>query len=102
LSHTLALSDNSTLLSRIAVQYRTDYADTIFGKTQIYTAPSYLLTNLYFDYSFKPGSWDVSLAVNNLFDRAAVLSRFTNQFGGETTQLYYPPREFIASFHYAF
>jgi outer membrane receptor protein involved in Fe transport len=60
------------------------------------------MTNLYFDYAYKPGSWDVSLAINNLFDRAAVLSRFTNQYGGETTQQYFPPRMFIASFHYQF
>jgi hypothetical protein len=44
----------------------------------------------------------VSLAINNVADRAAVMSRFTNQFGGETTQQFFPPREFIASFHYQF
>jgi iron complex outermembrane receptor protein len=102
LSHTLPLAAGSSLLSRVAVQYRSDYADTIFGKTSIYTAPSYTLANLYFDYNYKPGSWDLSLAVNNVFDRAAVLSRFTNQFGGETTQQYFPPREFVVSFHYQF
>jgi iron complex outermembrane receptor protein len=102
LSHTLPISESSSLLSRVAVQYRSDYADTIFGKTPTYTAPSYVMTNLYFDYAYKPGSWDVSLAINNLFDRAAVLSRFTNQYGGETTQQYFPPRMFIASFHYQF
>jgi hypothetical protein len=31
-----------------------------------------------------------------------VLSRFTNQFGGETTQLYFPPREFVLKFHVEF
>lgn len=94
LSHTLPLADGSSLLSRIAVQYRSDYADTIFGKTPTYTAPSYVMTNLFFDYVLRNTGWDASLAVDNLFDRAAVLSRFTNQFGGETSQLYFPPRQF--------
>jgi iron complex outermembrane receptor protein len=102
LSHTLPMGERSAFLSRVSVQYRSDYADTIFGKTPTYTAPSYVMTNLYFDYSYKPGSWDVSLAINNVADRAAVMSRFTNQFGGETTQQFFPPREFIASFHYQF
>jgi iron complex outermembrane receptor protein len=101
LSHTLPVADGS-LLSRIAVQYRSDYADAIFGKTPIYTAPSYVLCNLYFDYKFASGGWDVSLAVNNLTDKAAVLSRFTNQYGGETTQQYVAPREFVVGAHYAF
>jgi len=102
-SHTLAFADGSGLLSRLALQYRTDYADTIFGKTPIYTAPSYFLANLFFDYKLGavPGL-DVSFAVNNVADRAAVLSRFTNQFGGETTQVYFPPREFVIGAHYKF
>jgi len=37
-----------------------------------------------------------------VFDRAAVLSRFTNQFGGETTQLFFPPREFTLKAHFQF
>jgi iron complex outermembrane recepter protein len=102
LTHTLPLSEGSSLMSRVTLQYRSDYADTIFGKTPTYTAPSYVMSNLYFDYIYKPGSWDVSLAVNNVFDRAAVQSRFTNQFGGETTQQYFPPRSFVLGFHYQF
>lgn len=103
LSHTLPLfADGSSLLSRVSVQYRSDYADTIFGKTPTYTAPSYVMTNLYFDYVIRSSGWDVSLAVDNLFDRQAVLSRFTNQFGGETTQLFFPPREFTLKAHFQF
>jgi iron complex outermembrane receptor protein len=103
LSHTLPFADGSGLLSRLALQYRSDYADTIFGKTPIYTAPSYVLANVYFDYKVGaiPGL-DVSFAVNNIADRAAVLSRFTNQFGGETTQQYFPPREFVVGARYQF
>ncbi len=102
LSHTLPFGDGSSLLSRVAVQYRSDYANTIFGKTPIYTAPSYVMTNLFFDYVLRDTGWDASLAVNNLFNREAVLSRFTNQFGGETTQLYFPPREFTLNVRFQF
>ncbi len=89
-THTLNLTDGSTVLSRFQLQYRSDYADTIFGKTPIYTAPSYTMANLYFDYAYKSSGLDVSLAVNNVFDRFEVASRFTNQFGGETTQQWAP------------
>ena len=103
LSHTLAFTDGAGLLSRLALQYRSDYADTIFGKTPIYTAPSYFLMNLYFDYKLAAvAGLDLSFAVNNVADRGAVLSRFTNQFGGETTQVYFPPREFVVGAHYKF
>jgi len=102
LSQTFVFANQSSLLSRASVQYRADYADTIFGKTPIYTAPSYTMVNLFFDYALVPKSWDITLAVNNLFDHAAVLSRFTNQFGGETTQLFAPPLEFVAGVHYKF
>jgi iron complex outermembrane receptor protein len=101
-SRTAQLSDSISLLSRVSAQYRSDYADTIFGKTPVYTAPSYVMTNLYFDFVYKPGSWDVALGINNVFDRVAVLSRFTNQYGGETTQQYFPPREFVLNFNYRF
>jgi iron complex outermembrane receptor protein len=102
LSHTLALGGDSSLLSRISAQYRADFATTIFGKTPIYTQPSFTMTNLFFDYTVSPKSWDFSLAINNLFDRAQVASRFTNQYGGETTQVYAPPREFVLGAHYKF
>jgi iron complex outermembrane receptor protein len=102
LSHTLPLGAESSLLSRVSGQYRSDYATTIFGKTSIYTAPSYTMCNLFFDYILAPHSWDFSLAVNNVFDRAQVSSRFTNQFGAETTQVYAPPREFVVGAHYKF
>jgi iron complex outermembrane receptor protein len=101
-SHTLNLKDGSTVLSRFQLQYRSDYADTIFGKTPIYTAPSYTMANLYFDYAYKDSGLDVSLAVNNVFNRFEVASRFTNQFGGETTQVWAPPLEFVGTVHFRF
>jgi iron complex outermembrane receptor protein len=101
LSHTLAIGDGS-LVSRLGIQYRADYADTIFGKTPIYTAPAYTMVNLFFDYVLSPKTWDFTLAINNVLDHDEVLSRFTNQFGGETTQLWAPPREFVLGAHYKF
>ena len=58
--------------------------------------------NLYFDYTLAQNGWHFSLAVNNLTDREQVSSRFTNQFGAETTQVYAPPREFVIGAHYKF
>jgi hypothetical protein len=54
LSHTLALGGESSLLSRLSAQYRSDFATTIFGKTPIYTQPSYTMFNLFFDYVVAP------------------------------------------------
>lgn len=102
LSQTASIGTEGSLLTRLSAQYRADYATTIFGKTPIYTAPSYTMFNLFLDYAVAPKSWHVSLAVNNLFDRAQVSSRFTNQFGGETTQVYAAPREFVVGFHLPF
>jgi iron complex outermembrane receptor protein len=102
LSHTMDFGDGSSLLSRVSVTYRDDYSNTIFGKTPLYTVPGYTMFNLYFDYVLPNGKWDASLAITNLTNQDAILSRFTNQYGGETTQQYAPPREFIARVSYQF
>jgi iron complex outermembrane receptor protein len=102
LSHTLDLADGSSLLSRLQVQYRDKFADAIFGNNPIYTAPSSFLVNLYFDYVLANPDWDTSLSITNVTDTPAVVSRFTNQFGGETTQSYAPPRQVIFRVGYKF
>ena len=102
LTHTLNLADGSTFLSRFQLQYRSDYADTVFGLTPIYRAPSYTMANLYFDYAYRTTGLDVSLGINNVFDRFEVASRFTNQFGGETTQVWAPPLQFVITARYTF
>ena len=102
LSHTLPFTDGSVILSRFQMQYRSNFADTIFGKTPTYTQPSYLMANAYVDYTYKTSGLDVSLAVNNVFNRFEVASRFTNQFGGETTQVWAPPTEFVVTVRYQF
>jgi iron complex outermembrane receptor protein len=102
LSQTLDFADTSQLLSRVEVQYRDSFSNTIFGNSPIYTAPSYVLWNLYFDYSFADTAWDASFAIDNVFNKAAVVSQFTNQFGGETSRSYENPRQFIVRVGYKF
>ncbi len=101
LSQTSTFSDGSNLVSRLQGNYRDHYSNTVFSNP-LYTTPSYVLMNLLFDYTFANSNFDVSLAINNLADRAEVSYRFTNQYGGETTQTWFPPREYIAGFHYKF
>jgi outer membrane receptor protein involved in Fe transport len=74
----------------------------VFGATPIYTTPSYVLADLLLDYTFSNRRLDLTFAITNLADRVAVSYRFTNQYGGETTQGFYPPREFIGGIHYRF
>ncbi|MGA2189662.1 MAG: TonB-dependent receptor [Steroidobacteraceae bacterium] len=102
LSQTSTFGDGSSLLSRLSGNYRDHYADTVFGNSFYYTTPSYVLMNLFFDYTFANPKLDLTFAVTNLADRAEVSYRFTNQYGGETTQTWFPPREYILGFGYKF
>ena len=102
LSQALHLSNGATFTSQVNVQYRDHYVNTVFGPSNIYTAPSYVLWNLNFDYTPANSSWSASFTITNLMNYDAVLSRFTNQFGGETTQQYAPPRQFIVRLAYKF
>jgi iron complex outermembrane recepter protein len=102
LSQTSTFPDGSSILSRLNATYRDHYADTVFGATPIYTTPSYVLADLLLDYTFSNRRLDLTFAITNLADRVAVSYRFTNQYGGETTQGFYPPREFIGGIHYKF
>ena len=102
LSQTAPFADGSTLLSRLQGNYRDHYADTVFGNSFYYTTPSYILMNLFFDYTFSDRKLDLTFAVTNLADRAEVSYRFTNQYGGETTQTWFPPREYILGVGYKF
>ena len=101
LSQTAPFSDGSTLLSRLQGNYRDHYSNTVFSNP-LYTTPSYVLMNLLFDYTFANRHVDLTFAVNNVADRAQVSYRFTNQYGGETTQTWFPPREYIVGFQYRF
>ena len=74
----------------------------MFGNSFYYTTPSYVMMNLYFDYTFADRKLDLTFAVNNVADRQEVSYRFTNQYGGETTQTWFPPREYIIGVGYKF
>ena len=102
LSQISTFGNGSTLMSRISGNYRDHYADTVFGNSFFYTTPSYVLMNLFFDYTFANPKLDLTFAVTNVADRAEVSYRFTNQYGGETTQTWFPPREYIVGFGYKF
>jgi iron complex outermembrane receptor protein len=102
LSQTSQFGDGSSLLSRLSGSYRDHYADTVFGNSFYYTTPSYVLMNLFFDYTFSNRKLDLTFAVTNLADRAEVSYRFTNQYGGETTQTWFPPREYLLGIGYKF
>ncbi|HEX4153241.1 MAG TPA: TonB-dependent receptor [Steroidobacteraceae bacterium] len=101
LSQTSTFGDGSSLLSRLQGNYRDHYSNTVFSNP-LYTTPSYVLMNLLFDYTFANTNFDVKLAINNIADRAEVSYRFTNQYGGETTQTWFPPREYIVGLNYRF
>jgi iron complex outermembrane recepter protein len=102
LSQTSTFGDGSSLLSRLQGNYRDKYADTVFGNSFYYTTPSYVMMNLFFDYTLPNRKLDLTFAVQNLADRQEVSYRFTNQYGGETTQTWFPPREYIVGFGYKF
>ena len=102
LSQTTRFANGSSLLSRFNVIYRDHYADTVFGNSFDYTTPSYVMMNLFFDYTFANRNLDLTAGVSNLADRAQVSYRFTNQYGGETTQSYFAPREYRIGIGYKF
>jgi iron complex outermembrane recepter protein len=102
LSQTSQFSNGSSLLSRLQGNYRDHFADTVFGNSPIYTTPSYVMMNLFFDYTFPNRRLDLTFAVTNLANREEVSYRFTNQYGGETTQSWFPPREYVIGIGYKF
>ena len=102
LSQTSQFGDGSSLMSRLQGTYRDHYADTVFGNSFYYTTPSYVLLNLFFDYTLANRKLDLTFAVSNLANRELVSYRFTNQYGGETTQTWFPPREYILGIRYRF
>jgi iron complex outermembrane receptor protein len=107
LSHTLKFANGGVLVSSVQGQYRASYinavyGDIVIGGKHVYKTPSYNLWNLYFGYQLPGNHWEVSLVVKNLADKGAVLGQFTNQFGGEITRQYTPPRQFIGSVSYKF
>ena len=107
LTQTYKFADGGVLTSSIQVQTRSRYVNAVYGDIvvggrHVYRTPGYTLANLFFGYAFPNSRWALSLVVKNLADNAAVLGQFTNQFGGEITRQYTPPRQVIGSVSYRF
>lgn len=103
LEHTLALPTGDSLVSRVEVEYRGPYEYRIFNTGGIDRVPDYTLVNLNFAYDFRSKPLELSLTISNLFDRAAIDSRFSDPFGiGATSNTYVPPRQIFGTIKYHF
>ena len=103
LEHTLPLPTGDRLISRVEVEYRGPYEYRIFNTGGIDRVPDYTLVNLNLAYDFRAQPIEVSLTVSNLFDRAAIDSRFSDPFGvGATSNTYVPPRQVFGTVKYRF
>jgi iron complex outermembrane receptor protein len=92
-----------TLLSKVQLVYRGSEWARIFNEPTLDRVPSYVVTDLYFEYRPLRSAWKVSLAATNLFDKAGINSRYTDPYGtGQTSQQFIPPRQVIGSIAYSF
>lgn len=92
------------LTSRISFTHRDAFASRVFGEAGINKTPGYELINLSFH--LKPANmpnWGVAFLVTNLTDEDAVNSRWTNNFGIQSTsEEFVAPRQFIGRISYEF
>ena len=92
------------LTSRLSFTHRDAFASRVFGSTGINKTPGHELVNLSF--YLKPASfqnWGLSFLITNLTDEDAVNSRWTNNFGIQTTsEEFVAPRQFIGRISYEF
>jgi iron complex outermembrane recepter protein len=103
LTHTLELGGASTLKSHVELLYRGKFQYRIFNDGARDVVPAYTLVNANFTYQPSDTRWTLGLTVTNLFDKAAIASRYSNPFGSFTTSdMYVPPRQVIGSVKYAF
>jgi len=107
LGHTLRLANGSTFTTAVQGQYRHSYINAAYGDVvidgvHVYRTPSYVLWNLSLRYRPTDPNLTFSASVKNVFNTGAVLGQFTNQFGGEVTRQYEPPRRLIVSAEYRF
>jgi iron complex outermembrane receptor protein len=107
LAHTLRFGDGSSLTSGVEGTYRQSYVNAPYGDkvidgVHVYRTPGYVLWNLSLRYKPTDPNLTFSAAVRNVFNTGAVLGQFTNQFGGEVTRQYEPPRRLIVSAEYKF
>jgi len=107
LSHTLDLGNGSSFLTAVQGEYRhsyvnAPYGDVVIDGVHVYRTPGYVLWNLSLRYKPSDPRLTFSASVKNVFNTGAVLGQFTNQFGGEVTRQYEPPRRLIVSAEYKF
>ena len=107
LSHTLALAGHSSLTTAVQGTYRHSYVNAAYGDkvidgVHVYLTPGYVLWNLSLRYKPEDTNLTFSASVKNVFNTGAVLGQFTNQFGGEVTRQYEPPRRVVVSAEYKF
>ena len=107
LNHTLQLPGAGTINTAVQGEYRHSYinaayGDVVYNGVHVYRTPGYVLWN--FSLRYKPANpaLTFSATVKNVFNTGAVLGQFTNQFGGEVTRQYEPPRRLIVSAEYRF
>ena len=107
LTHTTIFGDGSVLTADVQGQYRSSYVNAVYGDlvingVHVYRSPAYTLWNAFIGFQPAGSSFKLSLVVKNLFNKGEVLGQFTNQFGGEITRQYAPPRQVIGSVSYKF
>ncbi len=111
LSYVYKADDGGSLTASATGEYRSSYINTVFGDTievkngrsyHVYKVPGYFLLDLFVGYQFPRSQFSLSVAIKNVANNDAVLGQFTNQFGGETTRQYTPPRQIIGSIGYKF
>jgi iron complex outermembrane recepter protein len=106
LSQALALH-GGTLTTAVQGNYRHSYVNAAYGDVvidgvHVYRTPGYVLWNLSLRYKPDNSPFLFQAAVKNLFNNGAVLGQMTNQFGGEVTRQYEPPRRLVVSAEYRF
>ncbi|EGD60496.1 TonB-dependent receptor [Novosphingobium nitrogenifigens DSM 19370] len=107
LSHVLDLGRGSSLTTAFQGEYRHSYVNAAYGDVvidgvHVYRTPGYTLWNLSFRFKPRDPRLTFSAVIKNITNSGAVLGQFTNQFGGEVTRQYTPPRRLIVSAEYRF
>lgn len=107
LSQTFGLGGTSSFTTAVQGEYRHSYVNAAYGDVvidgvHVYRTPGYLLWNLSLRYKPNDPNLTFYASVKNVFNDGAVLGQFTNQFGGEVTRQYEPPRRVIVSAEYRF
>ena len=95
LSHTAEI-DEGRLTSRIHYVYRDEFQYRVYANSALDTVESYDLWNLTFLWEPAQGDWSLEFLVTNLADDDIVNSRFTDNFGiNSTSEEFIAPRQFM-------